>query len=163
MTVVDVDGVTFGYGPRPVVADVSLTVEAGEFLGLVGPNGSGKSTLIALLLGLRRPDSGSVDLFGEPAHEFGDGERVGYVAQNAAGGDGGMPVTVREAVRMGRYPRVGVGRFADGDRAAAVAGGPRGRPHRRSPSPARRRRGRRPRTDRPRRAGTAPSAPPRGR
>ncbi|WP_135820364.1 metal ABC transporter ATP-binding protein [Halostella litorea] len=118
MTVVDVDGVTFGYGPRPAVEDVTLRVEAGEFLGLVGPNGSGKSTLVALLLGLRRPDAGSVELFGEPAHEFGDGERVGYVAQNAAGGDGGMPVTVREAVRMGRYPRVGFGRFRDADRAA---------------------------------------------
>ncbi|NHN48308.1 metal ABC transporter ATP-binding protein [Halostella sp. JP-L12] len=116
--VVDVEDATFGYGDRPVVEDVSLSVESGEFLGLVGPNGSGKSTLLSLVLGLRRPDSGSVRLFGEPAHEFGDGERVGYVAQNVGGTPARMPVTVREVVTMGRYPRVGVGRLSDADREA---------------------------------------------
>jgi zinc transport system ATP-binding protein len=118
MSVVDVDAVTFGYGGRPVVEGVSLTVDDGEFLGLVGPNGSGKSTLLSLLLGLRRPDSGAVRLFGEPAHSFDDGERIGYVAQNAAKSSGGMPVSVREVVTMGRYPHVGFGRIGPDDRAA---------------------------------------------
>ena len=116
--VVDAERVTFGYGDRPVVEDVSLTVESGEFLGLVGPNGSGKSTLLSLVLGLRRPDSGSVSLFSEPAHEFGDGERVGFVAQNVGGTPDRMPVTVREVVTMGRYPRAGFGRLSEGDREA---------------------------------------------
>ncbi|WP_101294466.1 metal ABC transporter ATP-binding protein [Halegenticoccus soli] len=114
--VIEVSNVTFGYGGSPVLEDVSLTVEAGEFLGLVGPNGSGKSTLLRLVLGLHRPDSGEIRLFGEPARAFDDGERVGYVAQDVTGGTREMPITVREVVTMGRYPRVRFGRVGSRDR-----------------------------------------------
>ncbi|WP_049981597.1 metal ABC transporter ATP-binding protein [Halolamina rubra] len=119
--VLEATEVSFTYGDRPVVEDVSLTVEAGEFLGLVGPNGSGKTTLLELLIGLRRPDAGSVRLFGEPAHARSTGRRVGYVPQNVSDAADGMPVTVREAVRMGRYPRRPFGRFDDEDRGAVDA------------------------------------------
>ncbi|MFW5949553.1 MAG: ATP-binding cassette domain-containing protein, partial [Halolamina sp.] len=119
--VVDARDVTFAFGDRPVVQDVSLAIEEGEFLGLVGPNGSGKTTLLELLIGLRRPDEGSVQLFGEPAHRRETGERVGYVPQNVSNAAGEMPVTVREAVRMGRYPGKPFGLFDDADRAAVDA------------------------------------------
>ncbi|WP_267640389.1 metal ABC transporter ATP-binding protein [Haloarchaeobius amylolyticus] len=120
MSVVELSDVTFGYGGQPAVEDVSLTVEAGDFLGLVGPNGSGKTTLLRLLLGLVRPDSGEVRLFGEPAHRFADGTKVGYVAQETTGTASGMPITVHEVVRMGRYPHVGLGRFGRDDREAVA-------------------------------------------
>ncbi|MFC4540904.1 metal ABC transporter ATP-binding protein [Halosolutus amylolyticus] len=116
--IVSVDGVSFRYGDRPVLEDVSLDVEPGAFLGLVGPNGSGKSTLLELVLGLERPDSGSVTLFGDRAHEFDEGERIGYVAQDATETARDMPVTVREVVAMGRYPHRLVGRFSRADRRA---------------------------------------------
>ncbi|MFC7154886.1 metal ABC transporter ATP-binding protein [Halomarina halobia] len=118
MNAVEVDSVTFAYGEQPVIEDVSMTVEDGEFLGLVGPNGSGKSTLLELVLGLRRPDSGTVRLFGEPAHEFDDGTRVGYVAQQATRAAGELPITAREVVRMGRYPHAGIRRLGADDRRA---------------------------------------------
>lgn len=116
--VAEFDDVTFGYGEIPVVEDVSFGIDAGDFLGVVGPNGSGKSTLVRLLLGLDRPDAGRVRLFGEPAHEAETGTRVGYVAQAAASAGRKMPVTVREVVRMGRYPHVPHRRFRDEDRDA---------------------------------------------
>ncbi|WP_048076679.1 ATP-binding cassette domain-containing protein, partial [Halorubrum sp. AJ67] len=81
--IVDLDGVTFAYGDTVAVSDVSLTVEEGDFLGLVGPNGSGKTTLLHLMLGLHDPDEGSVELFGRPVEEFDDGGRIGYVSQKA--------------------------------------------------------------------------------
>ncbi|KAB1185055.1 MULTISPECIES: metal ABC transporter ATP-binding protein [Haloferax] len=117
MTAVTLHDVAFSYGDLPVVDGVSLDVEEGEFLGLVGPNGSGKSTLLTLMLGLQRPDSGDVQLFGEPAHEFSDGERIAYVAQDVTNTARDMPITVREVVRMGRYPRNLFGRFSDVDHA----------------------------------------------
>ena len=64
--VVRADSVRYGYDRgEPVVRDLSLRAMAGERIGLVGPNGSGKSTLGRLLVGLLRPDRGSIDLMGE--------------------------------------------------------------------------------------------------
>jgi zinc transport system ATP-binding protein len=114
---VDLSNVTFGYTATPVIEDVTLRIDPGEYVAIVGPNGSGKSTLMQLLLGLYRPDSGTARLFGEPAHAFDDGARIGYVAQHASASKE-MPITVREVVRMGRYPHVGFGRLGAADREA---------------------------------------------
>jgi len=116
--IVDLDGVTFSYGDTVAVRDVSLTVDRGDFLGLVGPNGSGKTTLLHLMLGLHTPDEGSVALFGRPIDQFDDGGRIGYVSQKATSRGGAMPVTVRECVTMGRFAHAGFGRLTDADRAA---------------------------------------------
>jgi zinc transport system ATP-binding protein len=114
--VISLDNVTFGYGENVAVKDISLDVEAGEFLGLIGPNGSGKTTLLHLMLGLYEPDSGSVDLFGQPVEAFDDGQRIGYVSQQSTSQSGSMPVTVRENVTMGRFAHVGHARLTDHDR-----------------------------------------------
>jgi zinc transport system ATP-binding protein len=112
--VVHLAGVSFGYTATPVVEAVDLRVDAGEYVAIVGPNGSGKSTLLKLALGLCRPDEGVARLFGEPAHEFDDGARLGYVAQHASASKE-MPITVREVVKMGRFPHVGFGRLSRAD------------------------------------------------
>ncbi len=114
--VVELEGVTFAYGEQAAVRDVSITINEGDFLGLVGPNGSGKTTLLHLMLGLLRPDSGSVRLFGEPVESFDDGRRIGYVSQKSTDRGSTMPVTVREAVTMGRFAHAGRGRLSKEDR-----------------------------------------------
>lgn len=60
------EGVSYSYGAVPALADVSLTLRAGEILALVGPSGSGKSTLTDIVLGLLRPDGGEVYVDGVP-------------------------------------------------------------------------------------------------
>jgi zinc transport system ATP-binding protein len=117
---VSVENVTFAYGDQPAVDDVSLTVEQGDFLGLVGPNGSGKTTLLHLMLGLNSPDEGSIELFGEPVDEFEAGERIGYVSQQATEKGSTMPVTVREVVTMGRFAHAGHGRLTETDETAVA-------------------------------------------
>jgi len=114
-TVIEVEDVTYAYGETVAVEGVSLSIEEGTFLGLIGPNGSGKTTLLHLMIGLEKPDSGSVELFGEPATEFDEGERVGYVGQRSSDRGETMPVTVRETVRMGRFAHVGHARLRESD------------------------------------------------
>ncbi|TQQ79210.1 metal ABC transporter ATP-binding protein [Halonotius terrestris] len=111
---IEIDNVEFGYTATPVVRDISLRIDAGEYVAVVGPNGSGKSTLMKLMLGLLEPDQGTAQLFGEPAHKFDDGSRIGYVAQHASSSKE-MPITVREVVKMGRFPHVGFGRLSESD------------------------------------------------
>jgi ABC-2 type transport system ATP-binding protein len=63
--IVEATGLVKRYGDTVAVDGVDLCVERGRVYGLLGPNGSGKSTTVRMLLGLARPDAGSVRLFGE--------------------------------------------------------------------------------------------------
>ncbi|WP_229402473.1 metal ABC transporter ATP-binding protein [Micromonospora okii] len=105
--VVTVTHAAVGYDGRPVLRDVSLTVDAGEVVAVLGANGSGKSTLIRAVLGLVPLHAGSVSLFGVPQRRFRRWHRVGYVPQRLGAG-GGVPATVREVVASGRLARRGV-------------------------------------------------------
>lgn len=86
-----VEGLRKGYrsGEQPVVRDVNLQVNQGEFVAVMGPSGSGKSTLLNLMGGLDVPDKGEVILDGLPLHSLSEKRRtlvrrrkVGYVFQN---------------------------------------------------------------------------------
>jgi ABC-2 type transport system ATP-binding protein len=66
MAAVVAEGLTKNYAGTRALDGVDLRVETGELRGLLGPNGAGKTTLLRILLGLVRPDSGAVELLGEP-------------------------------------------------------------------------------------------------
>ena len=90
MTLASALDVTRRYGDEVALAGVSLEIQPGELIGLLGPNGAGKSTLVNLLVGLRRPSSGTVTLFGgdprDPAHR----RHIGLTPQET-----GLPPTLR--------------------------------------------------------------------
>jgi zinc transport system ATP-binding protein len=106
--VVELEDVSFGYrvGVR-VLEDVSLRVDAGEFVAIAGPNGGGKTTLLRLVLGLERPTAGTVRVFGQVGGKRVDGARIGYLPQRARL-IGEAPVTVREVVSTGRLAPAGI-------------------------------------------------------
>ena len=108
---VEMDHVSFKYDKEWVVKDVDLSINEGQFLGLVGPNGSGKSTLIKLMLGLSKPDRGSIQLFGQPLKQFKDWKEVGFVSQKANSFNSGFPATVIEVVKSGLVSRIGTFKF----------------------------------------------------
>jgi zinc transport system ATP-binding protein len=105
-SVLELSDVSFAYGAAPVLQGVSLTVEPGEFAALVGPNGSGKSTLLRIVLGVLRPQRGTVRLLGEDPADLRDRARIGYVPQRALLSPD-IPATVEEEVRAGRLARRG--------------------------------------------------------
>jgi zinc transport system ATP-binding protein len=107
---VRLDHVTFAYehGP-PVLREVSLEINRGEFVAIAGPNGGGKTTLVRLVLGLEEPDRGKVEVHAE---------RLAYLPQRAQAGVD-APLTVRELVSAGRAPRTRlVGPLTPADREA---------------------------------------------
>ncbi len=79
------------------VAGVDLTIAAGETVALLGPNGAGKSTTIEMLLGLARPDSGTISIFGMPPDVAVDRGEVGAMLQT---GSLLRDLSVRELVAM---------------------------------------------------------------
>ncbi|MGC1559991.1 MAG: ATP-binding cassette domain-containing protein, partial [Bradyrhizobium sp.] len=66
MTILDVRAVSRRFGGLQALSNVTFSVRPGEIVGVIGPNGAGKTTLFSTLMGLIRPDSGSVTLEGEP-------------------------------------------------------------------------------------------------
>jgi ABC-2 type transport system ATP-binding protein len=83
MTLVTCDEVSKRFGSFTAVSGVSLAIEPGEVVGMLGANGAGKTTLIRMLLGLLRPTSGRVALFGQPPSRA-TRRRTGYVPQGLA-------------------------------------------------------------------------------
>ena len=98
---VELQNVTKNYGSTQALKGISLKVEPGEVVAFLGPNGAGKSTSIALMLGMRRPSSGSVTLFGENPRLANHRKHIGVMLQES-----GVPETlkVRELVELfGRF------------------------------------------------------------
>ena len=103
-----VQHLSFAYGPRRILEDVSFEVASGAFCALLGPNGSGKSTLVKAIAGVHRAQAGTVRVEGRETSSLGRRELakvVGYVPQ---AGDAPFDLTVREAVMLGRTPHFGL-------------------------------------------------------
>lgn len=87
MTILSLDQICFAYpGDVPVLNGVSLRLEPGQRLSITGPNGSGKSTLLHIILGLKYPTSGTVEIFGQFRRQESDfhqvRRRIGLVFQD---------------------------------------------------------------------------------
>lgn len=111
MEEITIEHVAFSYRDTPVLTDLNLSVEEGEYVVLTGENGSGKSTLMKLLTGEQKPDSGMIKVFGNPVTEAFYDKRIGYVPQNSISRNQGFPATVEEVMMTGLYGEIGRFRF----------------------------------------------------
>jgi len=110
VTIVESRNLFINFGSIPVLSDVCFRIERGDYVGLVGPNGSGKSTLIKCILGLLRPASGSVTLFGNDALLMQNREKIGYLPQRIDFFNPRFPSTVAEIISQGLLARKRAGK-----------------------------------------------------
>ena len=116
---IEVDALNINYGKTTVLWDITFQIPKGLLVGIVGPNGAGKSTLLKAILGLIKPLSGKINLFGQLLSEI--RQRIAYVPQRESI-DWDFPITAIEVVLMGRYGRLGLfRRLRRADREAAKA------------------------------------------
>jgi manganese/zinc/iron transport system ATP- binding protein len=114
-----VRGLTVSYGQKPAVFSVDMTVARGSMTAIIGPNGAGKSTLLKAALGIIKPLSGQVSVFGKPVDT--QRHRIAYVPQRASV-DWDFPTRVLDVVLMGLYRELGLlGRVRARHRNAALA------------------------------------------
>ena len=114
--IIEIKNLRFSFNRHPVLVDVNLTVFFGDFLAILGPNGGGKSTLLKLMLGLLKPERGTIHVFGLPPRKA--AHRIGYVPQEI-NINKSFPITVMDVVLMGRLkPGTGWSRFGKKDRMA---------------------------------------------
>jgi ABC-2 type transport system ATP-binding protein len=132
--VIETSGLGKRYGRHWALSDCTMTIPAGNIVGLVGPNGAGKTTLLQLAVGLLAPSAGTIKVLGgHPAADQAQLSRVGFVAQDT-------PVyprlTVTKHLRMGAYLNPGwdgalaaqrIEQFGldPGQRAGSLSGGQR--------------------------------------
>lgn len=102
------DSLSFGYGHKPIVSDVSLTIDAPMVVALIGPNGAGKSTLLKTISGELKPQFGDVYLQGRSLHTYTRKEIsqvLSLVTTDVDSLTGGLKV--EELVSLGRQPYTG--------------------------------------------------------
>ena len=112
----EISGVSFSYGSRPALGDVTMSVGEGEVVSIVGPNGSGKTTLIKCINRILKPKGGAVLVEGRDVRKIklrGLARLLAYLPQSAAHV---FPSTVFDTVLLGRRPYVNWG-ISPGDKA----------------------------------------------
>lgn len=115
---IEVKNLTVSYTHKPALWDIDLRIPEGVLCGIIGPNGSGKSTLLKTIMGLIKPDTGFVRVFGKPIDKVRG--RVSYVPQRESV-DWNFPVSVMDVALMGVYSRKSLfTRITDADKEIAL-------------------------------------------
>ena len=116
--IIEIQNLNFSYNRQPVLKDVNLSIQSGDFVAMIGPNGGGKTTLLKLMLGLLNPASGGIQIFGKPPAEV--SYRIGYVPQDVHINKN-FPISSSDVVLMGKLkPGRGWSRHSSEDRDAAI-------------------------------------------
>ena len=89
---IEMKNVSFSFPNNEVLENINFTLRDGEFIGILGPNGGGKSTFLKLVLGLLKPEKGSIEV---------TDKNISYISQTTNMNDSNFPATVREIIYLG--------------------------------------------------------------
>ena len=109
--IISIENVSFAYNKENVLQDIILSVDEGDFVGIIGCNGSGKSTLMKLLIGQLAPSKGKIKLFNEDLSKSNKLNKIGYVPQISLSSGATFPATVEEVVMANLYSKIGFMKF----------------------------------------------------
>ena len=116
--IIKIRNLNFSYDRQVVLEDINLDYSSDEFLAIIGPNGGGKSTLLKLILGLLKPQSGEIKLFGKEPSDV--SKFIGYVPQNFLSNQS-FPMMVLEVVLMGLIDKKIFGFYSKDEKALALS------------------------------------------
>ena len=104
---IEIEDLWFSIEGRVILKDINLKIRKGDFLGIIGPNGGGKTTLLKIMLGLLKPQRGTIRILGDNPQKV--SHRLGYVPQDTDF-NRRFPISVMEMVLMGRMFHSRLGR-----------------------------------------------------
>jgi iron complex transport system ATP-binding protein len=113
MSIISAENINFSYAAKPVMEDVSFTIDEAQIVAIIGPNGSGKTTLLKIINGTLFPDAGQMLIDGKNTLRWSRQEiarKVAIVPQETAII---FPFYAEEIVLMGRFPHLSNYRFED--------------------------------------------------
>ncbi|MBS4015429.1 MAG: ABC transporter ATP-binding protein [Candidatus Latescibacteria bacterium] len=104
MTAIETNNLSFQYGKKPVLQNLTIQITQGDFFGIIGPNGAGKTTLLKIFAGLLKPQQGEVQLFGKKSDEIPIKERAKLLSYVPQENYFYFDFTVLDVVLFGRHP-----------------------------------------------------------
>lgn len=104
MFAIEVNNISFDYGRKKILSDLTVQITEGEFFGIIGPNGAGKTTLLKIIAGLLRPVQGQVELFSKKLSQISINERAKILSYVPQENFFYFDFTVLDIVLLGRHP-----------------------------------------------------------
>lgn len=105
---INVENISLYRDGNVILDKVSFTIKQGEYFAIIGPNGAGKTTLLEIMLGILKPASGKVTVFGQSIDKFKARSQFGYIPQHISQTSYRFPATVEEIVMSGRTAKIGL-------------------------------------------------------
>ena len=103
--ILNINNLSVNRSGAQVIYDINLSISCGDFVGIVGPNGGGKSTLFLTILGILKPNTGKIEIYGDEPSSKNVIGRVGWVPQAASHIPSNAKITVKELIQLGTLSR----------------------------------------------------------
>lgn len=117
MSDIEIKNLSFSYDKCEILKNINLNYDCSDFLCIFGPNGGGKSTLFKLILGLLKPQSGEIKVFGDRANQ--KSKKIAYVPQNIKIAQN-FPISAQDVVLMGFLGRKIFGFYSQSEKKSAM-------------------------------------------
>lgn len=110
--IISVKNLSFSYGNKNILEDISFDIKKGDFVAITGSNGSGKTTLLKLILNELKAVSGEIIIGNTNINDFKDWNKIGYVPQITGSNIPNFPINAIEIVTLNLYEKMGFFKFS---------------------------------------------------